>query len=341
MVQSKKIKNNKMETYPGVRVRHWAFTCYKFRDYEKLFKENPDWIRYILIGEEVCPKTGRLHLQGYIQFHRVKRFWGVKKYLVDTHIEPCKGSVRQNKIYCCKDGKFKEYGKAVFQGQRTDLEQIQNEIEEGASLAYIQRNHFQTYCRYRNGIKDYLTTCQEKSRKKFRDVHVSLYTGQSRGGKTYAAEARDTDYFKIEAENMKWWDGYNGEDTLIINDYDNDVKITCLLTLIEGYQRRLPIKGAFTYANWTKVIITTNKKPHELHTKAMERHREALFERFDEIKHFNERSEFCKPRNELIMAQMHGPISPARGAARVVLSATPSLQQLDVDTSEEDIDWNC
>jgi hypothetical protein len=254
---------------------------------------------------------------------------------VDTHIEPCKGSVRQNKIYCCKDGKFKEYGKAVFQGQRTDLEQIQEEIEEGASLGYLQRNHFLTYCRYRNGIKDYLTTCQEKSRKKFRDVHVSVYAGNSRGGKTYDAMHRDEDFYKIEGKHLKWWDGYNGEDTLIINDYNNDVGITDLLTLLEGYQRRLSVKGSFTYANWTKVIITTNKEPHELHTTAMRKHRVALFERFDEIKLYTERSPYCKPRNDAIMAQMDGPVGVARGAARVVLSASPSLQQLSDDTEDE------
>ena len=70
------------------------------------------------------------------------------------------------------------------------------------------------------------------------------------------------DYYMIRNDaNIVWWDGYMGEKTLIIDDFDGWISHNRMLGLLDGYQCRLAIKGGFTYARWTKVIITSNKRP--------------------------------------------------------------------------------
>lgn len=136
--------------------RNWAFTEFERVDYELVYAEYKDIIRYICWGEEVCPKTKKTHYQGWIQFFNKKRMRGVKKVLKSTkvHVERCKGDEFSNDKYCKKDNKFKSFGKFVCQGQRTDLEAIHKKLYDGVPLKTVAKDHFETYCRYRNGIRD-------------------------------------------------------------------------------------------------------------------------------------------------------------------------------------------
>ena len=262
--------------------RNYCFTIFRETDFEKFcanVKKYEDIVRYFCIGYEVCPTTGTPHLQGWIQFFNKKRIGGVKKILgCSAHIEPCKGDEFSNEKYCKKDGKFICWGKFITQGYRSDLEQIKKDIKKGKSKEEIIDNHFETYCRYRNGINDYFEIQQKKQRSEFRKVHVDVYSGSTGTGKTRRAMEEPNSY-KITGDNLKWFDGYAGEKTLIIDEYDNNVPVSKLLNLLDGYKLRLDIKGSFTYANWEKVIITTNLEKDQFHANAKEKHREALFRR--------------------------------------------------------------
>lgn len=260
------------------RSRNFCFTDFELQDFNKLYNEYSDIIRYICWGEEICPKTSRKHYQGWIQFYNPKRFGGVKKLLgKKTHFEPCMGSEYDNDKYCSKDGNFTKLGSFVAQGQRTDLEALKHNIDKGASRMDIMTDHFETYCRYRNGINDYIAVKENINRSKFRQVSVEYVYGETGTGKTrYGMEKCQ---YKITGDSLAWWDGYNGEDSILIDEYDNNVPITKLLNILDGYKLRLPIKGGFTYANWTKVIITSNLTPNELHTNAKPAHKAALMRR--------------------------------------------------------------
>ncbi len=268
--------------------RNWCFTDFQLLNIEKIYLKYNDIIRYICMGEELCPKTKKTHYQGWIQFINKKRMGGVKKIFScnKIHLETCIASPTKNNEYCKKDGKFKTWGNFVCQGQRTDLEQIHQKIVKGAKVADIIDSHFETYCRYRNGIKDAIEVYSKKNTKQFREVKVSFIHGETGTGKTrMAVDSCAKDYYKIEGSQLQWFDGYNGEKNLIIDEYANDVKITKLLGLLDGYQLRVPVKCGFTYANWNTVYITSNLDPEELHGQAIEKHRNALFRRITNIIH--------------------------------------------------------
>lgn len=268
--------NTKPLTCTFKRSRNYCFTDFEILEWETIYNDNIDIIRYICVGQEFCPKTEKLHLQGWIQFHNPKSLRQVKKIAQSNklHIEACRGSEKTNDKYCKKDGKYKSWGTFKSQGQRTDLEACKLLIDQGKKLYEIAQNYFPTFVRYFKGLERYKTYKEEEERGEWRNVEVIVLSGKTGSGKTKAAMMNAS--YKIEGSSLDWWDGYNGETSICIDEYDNDVKITKLLNLLDGYKLRLPIKGGFTYANWNKVYITTNLTEEQLHPQAKQEHRKAL-----------------------------------------------------------------
>ena len=60
------------------------------------------------------------------------------------------------------------------------------------------------------------------------------------------------------SNNSLWFDGYNGEKVLLIDDFSGWVKYRELLTLLDGYPYRCEMKGGHVWAKWNWVIITSN-----------------------------------------------------------------------------------
>ncbi len=266
--------------------RNWCFTDFELLSWGKIYDEYKDIIRYITWGKEICPKTKKEHNQGFIQFYNKRRMGTIKNMIESQklHLEPCKGTASSNIIYCHKDGDYEERGASVSQGQRTDLEEIKQIIDTEGSMMDVAEHNFGAYCRYRSSFEKYKQMVDQQKRKDFRKVEVIIIKGPTGCGKTRRAVEMSKDTYKIEGGEMAWFDGYNGEKTLVIDEYDNQINCTTLLGILDGYTRKLPIKGGFTYANWDRVIMTTNND--ELHTSAKNEHKKALKRRITRVINF-------------------------------------------------------
>ncbi len=270
--------------------RNYIFTDYKLLNWEQIFKDNPERIRFVAWGEEICPKTKRKHNQGWLQLITKKTIKGVQKLVGSPgmHMDPRRGSPERNEEYCSKEGKYTKLGTFVTQGERTDLQEQYNAIMSGEKRDRdVAEENFGLYCRYRNGFKDAQQWSDEKNASKFRHITVIVHSGETGTGKTRIAMESSDDVFKIEGGELKWFDGYTGQKTLVIDDYSNDEKITKLLNLLDGYKLRIPIKGGFTYAQWTTIYITTNLTRDEFHPFAKTAHRAALDRRITTWKNFS------------------------------------------------------
>lgn len=261
--------------------RHYCLTFFK-----KPTVNLPKGVRYAIYGEEICPSSGKTHWQSYVELESPCRATQIKKLYNDNtvHIEARRGTRDQAKEYCMKDKKYEEHGKWIKgQGHRTDLETIVEQMKEGKPLSEIMMDEPTLYCKYRNGLKDIAGNVTKTITKEFRKIEVELICGPTGVGKTRKAVESSPNYYKIEGSNLQWFQDYELEKTLIIDEYNNDVGVTKMLNILDGYQLRLPVKGGHTYANWTKVIITTNLRPEELHSNAKQEHRAALFRRITTI----------------------------------------------------------
>lgn len=265
-----------------IESRNWAFTDFKFMDWSGIYKEYADVIRYVVWGKEICPETGREHFQGWIQLFNKRRMRPLLKMLGSKvlYIRPCYAPEFNNEKYCTKDGKYQQRGKFISQGYRTDLEAIKHRIDNGATMKEIADDNFQIFLQYGRGLSKYKEMVDKEHAKEFRKVQTTVIYGHTDVGKTRSAMEKAT--YKIEGNALKWWDGYENDKTILIDEFSNNIPITELLNLLDGYQLRLPIKGGHTYARWTKVFITTNVPIDEWYPNARRMHREALLRRIYE-----------------------------------------------------------
>jgi len=270
--------------------RKWCFTSYKKEiNWKKIYQDNKDIARYIIVQGEITPTTNRFHWQGYIQMINQCRMRKLKLMFGDmaVHLELARGTADDNKEYCSKirtsTGQKFEFGKAVSQGHRSDLESIKKCLDDGGGLLDVAQNYFSDFIRYHRGFQKYKELIDKKKRKENRNVHVKVLSGPTGCGKSYRSVGQNLDAYVIDFQNgNEWWDGYNGEETIIIEEYNNDLACTRMLRLLDCYRLRLPVKGGFTYANWKKIIITTNLKRDELHASARQVHRDALNRRISQ-----------------------------------------------------------
>ena len=262
--------------------RNWCFTDFELLDWGKIFGATDD-TRYICWGEEVCPKTKKKHYQGWVQVEKKKRLGGIKKLCQSKkiHLEACRGTEGDNEKYCQKDNKYHTVGDYMTQGSRTDLNLLKDIIDKDQPLETIANENFHAFIQYNRGFQEYKKIVDRRLRKQFRKVKVIHLHGKTGTGKTRKAMESSQDIYKIQRKALMWWDDYEGEKTLVIDEYDNDVPLTELLGILDGYQLRLPIKGSFTYANWDTVYITSNYK--KLHENAKKEHRQALRRRITEV----------------------------------------------------------
>lgn len=285
-----------------MRLRNYCFT---------LFTENKDdeeeshrrvvpeesTVRFAIWQLEVCATTGRRHYQGYVEFNNSMRVSAVKALLGGTvHLEKRRGSREQAIEYCRKDD-TKIAGPwtigdedCVQPGKRTDLDNIGREILDGANLSSIVEKYPGTYIKYRRGIEALVfRSAADQCRSAFRELRVMVYYGDAGAGKTRKAiEECGADYFILDQSERVWFDGYEGQKNLIIDDFYGWIKWGTLLRILDGHPYRGEIKGGFVWALWTKVYITSNIPVDEWYPNITdERRRAALNRRITERKHFS------------------------------------------------------
>ncbi len=148
---------------PNTRKR-FCFTQYHYDDAWLDELKRSDNIFRMVIQEERCPKTRRLHLQGFIFLHRAETFEQVHKMVPQRfdNLETARGSDWDNYKYCTKYdsstgdhqlvvGEFVEPRTSVRARKGNALDLCIESIKEGATEAQICRDHMKTFLRYSQG----------------------------------------------------------------------------------------------------------------------------------------------------------------------------------------------
>lgn len=95
------------------------------------------------------------------------------------------------------------------------------------------------------------------------NIIVNTFWGESGTGKTRRAwyEAGTPSTVYIKNPNTKWWDGYRGQDTVILDEFTGRIDISYLLTWLDRYPCLVEIKGYSTPLLATRFFITSNIDP--------------------------------------------------------------------------------
>ncbi len=247
------------------RQRHWCFTSFlpNLNLLNNVF-HNMKYIRYCIYQQEKCLTTQRKHWQGYVEFYDPMRLGQCKKYLGEAHLEPRRGTRTDAREYCRKKDtaivntlvELGEWRKDVNNKRKLDVM-----LKTDMSLdEFIEEAPEYFVCYHRGLIALYNHRAKKKARI-FRSVVVTVLYGVTGCGKTTKATEGD-DWFIMPSGKGLWFDHYDREKTLIIDDFYGGIKYHILLRLLDGHCQQVPYKGGFVYAFWTNVIITSNKHPN-------------------------------------------------------------------------------
>lgn len=244
------------------RQRNWCYT----KQGEVDIEWDGDIMSYKISEPEEGEKTKNKHFQGFIIFKdKNTSLSKCKKVDGEAHWEAAKGNIQQNIKYCNKEGKATYDGSldGCGQGTRSDLIEVGNMLRAGASIAKINDQQTSTFIKYSNGIMKSKYYFDKEKAEEFRTVEVEVYWGDTGVGKT--KKAREEGGFILSEPNngVVWFDGYDGEKTLIIDDFYGWIKQHTLLRICDGHPYHCAVKGSYTWAKWTKVIFTSNKDPEE------------------------------------------------------------------------------
>ncbi len=251
----------------GARGRHWLFTS--FLDALPVFFDK-NIVRYCCYQSEIAPETKRQHFQGYIEFFDDMRMGQVKSVLGDCHLEIRKASRHAAREYCRKKetsvpDSFVEFG--IWRHSVSRKHRIHDMLKAKMSLDAIIEEAPYFYVRCYKGLQSLYSRRQKSKAKEFRKLNVLVFVGPTGTGKTERA-MEEPDHFVVPSGDKLWFDGYEGESCLIIDDFGNNhetngIKYSVLLRILDGYELQLPYKGGFIWAMWTKVIITSNTEPKD------------------------------------------------------------------------------
>jgi len=238
------------------------FTVFNYGDSAQkwllLLKDTCDWV----LGQvEKCPTTGKLHIQG-MAWSKTDIRWG---YLKDHHREKCHSPLESIE-YCSKEdtrveGPF-EYGTRPtwnVKGQKLkNADLIKGDIKELIDTDRVSLLSVKRILEARTIYANLKPIVPED-----KVVKGYWHVGPPRTGKSTAAR---TGTYYLKAAN-KWWDGYMGEDKVVLEDVEPSMKEWLgyfLKIWTDWWHFRAEIKGGSIMIQIKEFHITSNYYIHEV-----------------------------------------------------------------------------
>lgn len=242
------------------RNRCWCFTINNYTESDwfsvkHLFKR----AKFGICGEEVGTKEGTEHLQGYVSLNSPCSLKIMKQYLARAHLTVANGSDQENLVYCSKDAtNLYQVGEpSEGQGKRNDIHDMVSKIKnKEATILDIMFDYPELYLRYSRSIKEYFNIMLQP---RTTLPKVFWRWGLAGTGKTrFPVEKHPSHYIK---DNTIWWDRYDQQEAIIIDDFDNTIPYRVLLRLIDRYEYLGQTKGSYVHINSPYIYITCEHPP--------------------------------------------------------------------------------
>jgi hypothetical protein len=230
-------------------------------------------------------KEGTEHIQGYIETAR-QLTWNQMKALLGerAHFKQRFGAPKQAAGYCKKGSDTAEdydiffsrtvddpeswcepfeFGSISTQGKRTDITVPVEMITEGSTMREVARACPEQFVKYHKGFRD-LRSLMLPPRCLTAAPEVIVLWGPTDTGKTRDAYIKywpEEPHYVWKPSNGNWWDGYDGEKKIIIDEFRGQMPWSDILGLLDRNDYRAAYKGGFVNIQADKFIITSPFPP--------------------------------------------------------------------------------
>lgn len=228
---------------------------YTEEEYEALVKYEA---KYMVIGKEIG-EQGTPHLQGFVVFLNATRLSVLKKLSPRAHWEIARGTTKQAADYCKKDGDYVELGDAPVNPGPREVDRWEN-ARKRAREGDFEDIPADIYIKYYRTLKDIKKDHMAKP-DDADDVTGVWIWGRAGCGKSRKAR---TDYPNayMKMQN-KWWDGYQDEEYVILDDFDSKELGHLLKIWADRYSFVAETKGGAICIRPKKFVITSNYPPDD------------------------------------------------------------------------------
>lgn len=248
----------------GKKSRTWKMTLNNWTETE--LAQIKQWdVKRLAIAFENCDETGTAlegktrHLQIFVTFPRTMSFNMLKKMAPRAWIQV---SMVADWNYEMKtDSAIPTFViNNTKQGKRTDVDAAYESAAKRRSLydyVMAEQPGYQAIKLYQT-LRAVLTTPRAIG-----PVEVHWFYGPTGTGKTRSAWESYPELFCVN-DNSKWWDGYDGQLVVLIDDFRPSwCSFAELLRLTDIYPLRKEVKGGFVHLQFTTLIITTPHSPED------------------------------------------------------------------------------
>nr|QCC62365.1 putative replication associated protein [Crucivirus sp.] len=244
--------------------------------------ENPD-IRYAVYQREQAPKTGSLHIQGYMELTKAIGFRAVQKILNfgKPWVGRCNGKQEQCIAYCTKEetrhsDTYWEHGERHKggQGTRNDLTWIKEVIEEnhanptGVDARVLVGNEdYNAFLKYHKGIDTWSELTVRPRTTKPKVVWIYGPTGVGKSYWFWSRYPYPTGYPLMIPDKLGeklWFENYKGQHAILLDDFGGEISFKTMLRLLDQYPLMVQVKGGSTHLRSPVMCITSDKHPLDI-----------------------------------------------------------------------------
>lgn len=243
----------------------------------------PPTAQYIKGQLERGNDTGYLHWQILVAFKTKCRLAMVKRIFGDTtHAELSKSKAANDYVWkedTRVEGTQFELGKLAFKrNNQADWDEIKSLAKSGR-LDDIPGDIFvRNYGNLRRIAADFAAPVAMER-------EVVVYWGATGLGKSRRAWEEATLNAYPKDPRTKFWDGYRGQENVVMDEFRGDIDVAHLLRWFDRYPVIVEIKGSSVVLSAKKIWITSNLSPRDWFPNLDEATKEALLRRLT-ITHF-------------------------------------------------------
>lgn len=223
----------------------------------------PEELSYVSGQNEISSGTNYDHWQIVIYFKKPITVSGAKKWfgLKEAHFEATRSDAARK--YCSKsdtsvEGSWFMFGKLpARKNDKTDWAIVKEQAQSG-KLDDIDADVFvRNYFSLKRIAKDYASAPYRKN------VKVNVFCGVTGSGKSHRAfeEAEKLGKYYVKSSTTKWWDGYRGEEVVIIDEFRGLIGIEHMLKWLDRYPCYVEEKGGNLPLMATTFYICSNLVP--------------------------------------------------------------------------------